>query len=137
MIEIQTDTQIERITCATPGIRNHNGTPKPVATLTPEGIWVFCRWSREMEFVTSERCQQFWQSAATEHDGKLDKDGGYHAYHTLGRDQKTPFVVVEGRPGPYTCEDMIQMSPAQALSLLAWLQQEKQQLQLLAKEHQP
>lgn len=67
-----------RITCTAPGIRNHNGTPKPVATLVrtgnepsaevvEDGIWVFCRWSREMEFISKETCLAFWQHVDTDH----------------------------------------------------------------------
>ena len=54
-------TRFQRINCAVPGIRNHNGSPKPVATLTETGIWVFCRWSRELEFIPKSQCLAFWE----------------------------------------------------------------------------
>lgn len=69
MIDIES-TRSERIHCTVPGIRNHNGTPKPVATLVPGGIWVFCRWSREMEFISREQCLAFW-----EHNGNQEHNG--------------------------------------------------------------
>src|SRR5690348_580924 len=49
-----------RICCPAPGIRNHNGTAKPVVTLTRNGFWAYCRWSREMEFIAKEQCREFW-----------------------------------------------------------------------------
>lgn len=54
------EERVHRINCPAPGIRNHNGTPKPVVSLTPEGFWAFCRWSREMEFISKEQCREFW-----------------------------------------------------------------------------
>lgn len=51
-----------RIMCSEPGICNHNGTPKPVVTLTRNGFWAYCRWSKTMEFVTWDQCDAFRQS---------------------------------------------------------------------------
>lgn len=53
-----------RVMCAEPGICNHNGSPKPVVTLTPNGFWAYCRWSKAMEFVSWEQCDAFRQSCA-------------------------------------------------------------------------
>jgi len=60
MTSMPQDDSVLRITCTAPGIRNHNGTPKPVATLADDGIWVFCRWSRELEFIPKDVCLRFW-----------------------------------------------------------------------------
>lgn len=65
---IETPTCEKRIYCKAPGIRNHNGTPKPVATITDDGLWVFCRWSREMEFVSKEECLAAWGIQPKEDD---------------------------------------------------------------------
>ena len=67
------------------------------------------------------------------HDGKLDPDGDYTVRIWNGKG--LPFVHIEG-PGVngYTSEDMAQLTPKQALSLLDWLSQNRAKLEDLARE---
>lgn len=67
---------------------------------------------------------------ATKHDGSLQPASRvYHDVDGLRR----PVVRIDGeyQTGP---EDTVELSPHQALSLLAWLKQEEPELERLAKE---
>ena len=66
----------------------------------------------------------------SKHDGKLDKDG----------DAKVQYgAAYPGEEGVYVIDvshDAVYLNPSQALSLLAWLQQEEAKLHRLAKEQE-
>ncbi len=50
----------ERVTCSRPGPRNDRGRPKLLATLDPEGIWVYCGHCKTSHHLSREQCLAFW-----------------------------------------------------------------------------
>lgn len=65
---------------------------------------------------------------APKHDGKLDGDGDAKVQYGAAYPGERGIYVVDT-----TDDDSVYLSPAQALSLLAWLKQEEAELQRLAK----
>lgn len=76
------------------------------------------------------------------HDGKLDKRAVHDDYHATATIQDDYGLcdgskLVEVAGGRGDCENSrVLLEPAQALSLLAWLTQERGELQRLAKEQE-
>lgn len=70
----------------------------------------------------------------TPHNGKLDEQGKHEVSYWP---QDAPeFVCIEETDDLRDEPDFAQLTPAQALSLLAWLKQEEATLQKLASEVQ-
>lgn len=57
----QPTSKNERVTCSIPGPRNDYGHAKLLATLTQDGIWVWCKHCRDIHFVSRERCIAAWE----------------------------------------------------------------------------
>lgn len=68
--------------------------------------------------------------SAPKHDGKLDEDGNYTVSHSYGAWGFEGIILDEGK------RTAALLDPKQALSLLAWLEQEKEKLELLVKEQE-
>lgn len=57
----QNAPQGERVTCSIPGPKNDRGRAKLIATLTPEGIYIWCNYCSAKHFLSSERCIAAWE----------------------------------------------------------------------------
>lgn len=53
--------QGERVTCSIPGPRNDYGHPKLLATITPDGIWVWCKPCGRAHLISKSRCIVAWE----------------------------------------------------------------------------
>lgn len=71
---------------------------------------------------------------APKHDGKLDERGDYTVELWVQHGKAT--VDIDENISSWVCDNPrnVELTPKQALSLLAWLKQEEQELQRLAKE---
>lgn len=58
---IETKAPIERITCSQPGPRNARGQPKPLATIEPNGIWVYCGHCNTPHFLERAVVMAAWE----------------------------------------------------------------------------
>lgn len=79
-----------RLVCEAPGIRNHNGTPKPVLTVTEDGVWAYCRWSREMEFYPKETFVAYWGEEVGDRGEAKGKQGEWQDAMRSPRPDRTP-----------------------------------------------
>lgn len=50
----------QRVTCDVPGPRNDHGKPKLVATITQDGLNVWCRYCRKAHLVSRAQCEEAW-----------------------------------------------------------------------------
>lgn len=50
----------QRVTCSEPGPRNDLGKPKLLATITQDGLHVWCRYCRVAHLIPREQCIQAW-----------------------------------------------------------------------------
>ena len=66
------------------------------------------------------------------HDGNLGGDGRYTVSHDKVFNE--PTVDIKGDINYVDMEDMVSLTPKEALSLLAWLEQERETLEKLVKE---
>lgn len=54
-------SQGERVTCSIPGPRNDFGKPKLLATITPDGISVWCKVCKTAHFISRQQCIAAWE----------------------------------------------------------------------------
>lgn len=50
----------QRVTCSEPGPRNDHGKPKLLATITPDGLQMWCKYCRQAHFISREQCEAAW-----------------------------------------------------------------------------
>jgi hypothetical protein len=73
MIEQAAHTQ--RVTCSQPGPRNARGQPKPLATIEPDGIWVYCGHCKEPHFLARSVVMAAWGRGGSVQCGWQDEAG--------------------------------------------------------------
>ena len=54
-------TSPQRVTCDVQGPRNDQGRPKLLATITQEGLQVWCKYCRRAHLISREQCMQAWE----------------------------------------------------------------------------
>lgn len=72
---------------------------------------------------------------AQQHDGFLDEKHEYEVSYWQ-KESKTPKIYIEETDMVKDEPEFVAISPAQALSLLAWLKQEEAEIQRLPKEQE-
>jgi len=94
----------------------------------------------EMRFDPASLASGNWRlcpghsELAPNHDGKLDAQGKHEVSYWKDKLARQTWVCIEETDDLLDEPEHVQLTPTQALSLLAWLRQEEAELQRLAEE---